>query len=208
MTLLPCAAAVYYPTPDAIIGRMLKLADVSQKDMLYDLGCGDGRGTCSWYALTWPVLKVATWVATAVCVCCSAGCGGHRAWRTRSRDRARCGACSSSSRQRRTPSGGAPREDCQASAINCCSVHEVACSFVSLCCSLVCCQHPVQWNMALCIRAMHWCRKNVSQLHSCCFDASPAWHVAGAMHPRQTCQTPRCLLCTCPIRATSSWCKP
>lgn len=57
MTLLlalPCTAAVYYPTPDAIIGRMLKLADVSQKDMLYDLGCGDGRGKCSWYALLSP----------------------------------------------------------------------------------------------------------------------------------------------------------
>ena len=36
--------AVYYPTPDPIIERMLRLANVSAKDTVYDLGCGDGRG--------------------------------------------------------------------------------------------------------------------------------------------------------------------
>ncbi|GAX77888.1 hypothetical protein CEUSTIGMA_g5330.t1 [Chlamydomonas eustigma] len=35
--------AVYYPTPDSIIHRMLKLAEVSKEDVVYDLGCGDGR---------------------------------------------------------------------------------------------------------------------------------------------------------------------
>jgi tRNA A58 N-methylase Trm61 len=35
--------AVYYPTPDSIIHRMLKVADVSRQDIVYDLGCGDGR---------------------------------------------------------------------------------------------------------------------------------------------------------------------
>mmetsp|Transcript_4581 Transcript_4581/g.9886 ORF Transcript_4581/g.9886 Transcript_4581/m.9886 type:complete len:189 (-) Transcript_4581:614-1180(-) len=35
--------AVYYPTPDAVIMRMLNLADVGPKDVIFDLGCGDGR---------------------------------------------------------------------------------------------------------------------------------------------------------------------
>ena len=43
--------AVYYPTPDPIIERMLRLANVSAKDTVYDLGCGDGRGEAAGRAL-------------------------------------------------------------------------------------------------------------------------------------------------------------
>jgi tRNA A58 N-methylase Trm61 len=33
----------YVPTPDSVVAEMLKLANVSSKDMIYDLGSGDGR---------------------------------------------------------------------------------------------------------------------------------------------------------------------
>jgi uncharacterized protein (TIGR03000 family) len=33
----------YVPTPDEVVEAMLKLADVGAKDVVYDLGCGDGR---------------------------------------------------------------------------------------------------------------------------------------------------------------------
>jgi SAM-dependent methyltransferase len=33
----------YYPTPQAVIDRMLEMAKVTNKDVVYDLGCGDGR---------------------------------------------------------------------------------------------------------------------------------------------------------------------
>ena len=33
----------YVPTDDAVVGAMLDLAQVSDHDVLYDLGCGDGR---------------------------------------------------------------------------------------------------------------------------------------------------------------------
>ena len=33
----------YVPTPDEIVQTMLKLADVKKSDLVYDLGCGDGR---------------------------------------------------------------------------------------------------------------------------------------------------------------------
>lgn len=33
----------YVPTPHAVVEAMLKLGDVHQGDILYDLGCGDGR---------------------------------------------------------------------------------------------------------------------------------------------------------------------
>ena len=36
--------AVYYPTPDPIITRMMKLAGLGKEDVVFDLGCGDGRG--------------------------------------------------------------------------------------------------------------------------------------------------------------------
>ncbi len=33
----------YVPTPEKVILEMLKIADVGKDDVLYDLGCGDGR---------------------------------------------------------------------------------------------------------------------------------------------------------------------
>ena len=44
--LLPCsiqAQAPFLPTPPDVVLRMLKLAQVRQGDVVYDLGCGDGR---------------------------------------------------------------------------------------------------------------------------------------------------------------------
>lgn len=35
--------APYVPTPYDVVNRMLELADVSRDDVVYDLGCGDGR---------------------------------------------------------------------------------------------------------------------------------------------------------------------
>jgi predicted RNA methylase len=34
---------IYVPTPQEVVDAMLKLANVSSKDVVYDLGCGDGR---------------------------------------------------------------------------------------------------------------------------------------------------------------------
>jgi len=39
----PKPDVVYVPTPDDVVDRMLQLADVSKGDVVYDLGCGDGR---------------------------------------------------------------------------------------------------------------------------------------------------------------------
>jgi len=33
----------YVPTPEKVVAEMLKMADVGENDILYDLGCGDGR---------------------------------------------------------------------------------------------------------------------------------------------------------------------
>lgn len=33
----------YVPTPQPVVDRMLQLAKVGRQDVLYDLGCGDGR---------------------------------------------------------------------------------------------------------------------------------------------------------------------
>jgi SAM-dependent methyltransferase len=33
----------YVPTPEAVVARMLEMAKVGKDDLLYDLGCGDGR---------------------------------------------------------------------------------------------------------------------------------------------------------------------
>jgi SAM-dependent methyltransferase len=35
--------APYVPTPQAVVERMLELAEVNFSDVVYDLGCGDGR---------------------------------------------------------------------------------------------------------------------------------------------------------------------
>lgn len=35
--------APYVPTPQAVVDRMLQLAGVTKNDVVYDLGCGDGR---------------------------------------------------------------------------------------------------------------------------------------------------------------------
>ena len=35
--------APYVPTPEDVVDRMLAFAEVSKKDVVYDLGCGDGR---------------------------------------------------------------------------------------------------------------------------------------------------------------------
>jgi SAM-dependent methyltransferase len=34
---------VFVPTPDAVVDAMLEMASVGPKDVVYDLGCGDGR---------------------------------------------------------------------------------------------------------------------------------------------------------------------
>ena len=34
---------VYVPTPQDVVEKMLQLAKVTKKDLVYDLGCGDGR---------------------------------------------------------------------------------------------------------------------------------------------------------------------
>jgi len=39
----PDTLAPYYPSPQAVVERMLALADIKPDDTVYDLGCGDGR---------------------------------------------------------------------------------------------------------------------------------------------------------------------
>jgi SAM-dependent methyltransferase len=39
----PAVLAPYSPTPPDVVERMLKFAGVGPEDMVYDLGCGDGR---------------------------------------------------------------------------------------------------------------------------------------------------------------------
>jgi SAM-dependent methyltransferase len=34
---------IYFPTPVTVVDRMLELAEIKKGDVLYDLGCGDGR---------------------------------------------------------------------------------------------------------------------------------------------------------------------
>src|SRR6516225_2906066 len=33
----------YWPTPQEVVDKMLELANVTKNDVVYDLGCGDGR---------------------------------------------------------------------------------------------------------------------------------------------------------------------
>lgn len=42
-TTQPRSLAPYVPTPQEVVDRMLALADISGDDVVYDLGCGDGR---------------------------------------------------------------------------------------------------------------------------------------------------------------------
>src|SRR5205809_657120 len=39
----PDTLAPDFPTPQAVVDRMLALANVKSTDVVYDLGCGDGR---------------------------------------------------------------------------------------------------------------------------------------------------------------------
>jgi predicted RNA methylase len=39
----PQSLAPYIATPEDVVDRMLALADVTRQDVVYDLGCGDGR---------------------------------------------------------------------------------------------------------------------------------------------------------------------
>ena len=43
LSSFPQSLAPYVPTPDDVVERMLDLAGVSSGDVVYDLGCGDGR---------------------------------------------------------------------------------------------------------------------------------------------------------------------
>ena len=46
ITVLPAAQqslAPYVPTPQSVVEKMLQLAEVTSNDIVYDLGCGDGR---------------------------------------------------------------------------------------------------------------------------------------------------------------------
>jgi len=40
---LPSSVAPYVPTPIQVVKRMLELAEAGEDDVVYDLGCGDGR---------------------------------------------------------------------------------------------------------------------------------------------------------------------
>jgi precorrin-6B methylase 2 len=40
---VPKPDVIYVPTPQEVVEKMLELAKVTKKDIVYDLGCGDGR---------------------------------------------------------------------------------------------------------------------------------------------------------------------
>ena len=35
--------APFYPTPMVVVNKMLEMAEINSNDVVYDLGCGDGR---------------------------------------------------------------------------------------------------------------------------------------------------------------------
>jgi uncharacterized protein (TIGR03000 family) len=39
----PSSEVLFVPTPDEVVAKMLEAAKVTDKDVVYDLGCGDGR---------------------------------------------------------------------------------------------------------------------------------------------------------------------
>jgi len=39
----PSTQIIYVPTPQPVVDKMLDMAKVTDKDMVFDLGCGDGR---------------------------------------------------------------------------------------------------------------------------------------------------------------------
>jgi len=38
---------IFVPTPQEVVDKMLEVAKVTEKDVVYDLGCGDGRIVCT-----------------------------------------------------------------------------------------------------------------------------------------------------------------
>ncbi len=42
----PCRI-IYVPTPQIVVDKMLDMAKVTRNDLVYDLGCGDGRIVCT-----------------------------------------------------------------------------------------------------------------------------------------------------------------
>jgi SAM-dependent methyltransferase len=38
---------IYVPTPQTVVDKMLDMAKVAKKDVVFDLGCGDGRVVCT-----------------------------------------------------------------------------------------------------------------------------------------------------------------
>ncbi len=38
---------IYVPTPQSVVEKMLDMAKITKKDIVYDLGCGDGRVVCT-----------------------------------------------------------------------------------------------------------------------------------------------------------------
>jgi len=38
---------IFVPTPQPVVDKMLEVAKVTKKDIVYDLGCGDGRIVCT-----------------------------------------------------------------------------------------------------------------------------------------------------------------
>src|SRR5919205_629882 len=38
---------IFVPTPQEVVDKMLELAKVKKDDVVYDLGCGDGRIVCT-----------------------------------------------------------------------------------------------------------------------------------------------------------------